>query len=198
MPIGQVNLNSPEMPSDEPAGRPPRQGYGRTVERNSAGSGPAVRSDDEARRLRAAPRSVRRRPVLRLKPGDSRWPGPHDRRQTEPRCSPRSSYGDRHADRRTPSGDATGPARWQTSIHPGSRRRPRSRGRFRRLAVRSDGGARRLRAAPRSVRRRPDRWRVPRACPCRARGAFESAGSRLARTIRSRTTWVKLATIGSA
>ena len=50
--------------------------------------------------------------------------------------------------------------------------------RFRRLAVRSDGGARRLRAAPRSVRSRPDRWRVPRGCPCRARGAFESAGIR--------------------
>ena len=48
---------------------------------------------------------------------------------------------------------------------------------IRRLAVRSDGAARRLRAAPRHDRSRPARWRAARACPCRARGAFASAGN---------------------
>ena len=39
------------------------------------------------------------------------------------------------------------------------------------------GGARPLRGAPRSVRSRADRRRVPRASPCRAPAAFESAGT---------------------
>jgi hypothetical protein len=68
------------------------------------------------------------------------------------------------------------PADREAHLRPGSDT-PVNQRAIRRLAVRSDGGARRLRAAPQCGQHRLDRPRGPRVCLCRAPGEFGNRGS---------------------